>query len=121
LGFLIRKKAMVRLSSERKEKGCRMTAEDCLIAEALEALTNDITIPPQLTAGLYRYLSQRIPTGDFLRAVLENNFMEAISRAHPGLTLSSIKSLCTLMYTVFPSSAFGSHEAVDAWLAGGQN
>jgi hypothetical protein len=97
-----------------------MTAEDSLIAEALEALNNDITIPRELTAGLYRYLSQRIETGGFLRAVLENDLQEAIGRAHPGLTLSPIKALCTMIYTVFPPSAWGSREAVDAWLARGQ-
>jgi hypothetical protein len=82
---------------------------------AIEPVT--YPVPPMLLAGLERYRSQRIPTGDFLRAVLENNLKEAVGRAdiHSQAALCAITSWC---YNNLPSEAWGSPKKVDAWLAG---
>ena len=80
---------------------------------AIEPVT--FPVPPMLLEGLERYRDQRIPTGSFLRAVLENNLKEAVGRAdtHSQLALCAITSWC---YNNLPSNSWGSPEKVTAWL-----
>lgn len=90
---------------------------ETLIAEGLkgiEAYRNRIDYA--LLNGLERYLEQRIATGDFLRAVLENNLFEAVGRMHPSLHADTLRFLVELLQNYFPASSFGSPEAVTTWL-----
>lgn len=77
------------------------------------------SIDENILDGLERYLTKRVPTGGFLRAVLENNLKEAFQRAdeYNAATLRDIVSLC---YQGLPSECWGSPERVADWLAGGQ-
>lgn len=67
--------------------------------------------------ALDRYVKYRIPTGGFLRAVLENDLMRAVRKA-------DIDNLCTLYeitdYIIgnLPMECYGSPEAVSEWLQG---
>jgi hypothetical protein len=88
-----------------------------LIEDALDALSQPGAVDPSLAGGLRLYLADRVETGGFLRAVLENDFQGAIARAHPCLTLAALKGLAQLIYTTFPATSHGSPEAVRAWLA----
>lgn len=74
-------------------------------------------VPAHLRAGLWRYLSQRIRTGGFLEAVLRNDLADAVCRADPALSLTELKAIVLFLRTYAPSSAWGSPEAVEAWLA----
>jgi len=74
-------------------------------------------ITPQAKRGLDRYVKYRIPTGGFLRAVLENDFMRAIGKA-------DIDNLCTItdirdyILSELPIECYGTPEAVSKWLQG---
>jgi hypothetical protein len=72
-------------------------------------------LPEHMRDAMKLYLEDRISPGSFLRAVLENNLSEAVSRAdHINLGyLSNIVSFC---YNDIPSAAWGSPEKVEAWL-----
>lgn len=72
-------------------------------------------IPPMILEGLKRYIDQRVPTGDFLYAVLTNNLREAVFRAdlHSELSLSKI---VRWLHWEAPSQCWGSVEKVGAWL-----
>lgn len=68
-----------------------------------------------LIESFSRYVEHKIPTGDFLRAVLENNLVEAVSRAdiHNINRLPSIVQYC---YENLPHNCWGSKEIVANFL-----
>ena len=65
--------------------------------------------------GLRRYADHGIPPGDFLRAVLENNLMEAVGRADYENRLY-LYEICDYIYNEMPFNCHGSPENVRAWL-----
>jgi len=72
-------------------------------------------VPRELLEGLDRYFNQRIPTGSFLRAVLQNDLRTAVATAHP----QSMRALAAVVRVIdyhAPEEAWGSPEAVEAWL-----
>lgn len=78
---------------------------------------SEYNIPNRIVEALKRYEQDRIPTGSFLRAVLENNLTEAFQRADDEclLRLRDIVSYC---YNKLPSPCWGSKKQVSAWLKG---
>ena len=64
-----------------------------------------------------RYARERCPTGDFLRAVLENDLMEAVGRADEG-NLLCLHEICSYVYNHIPADCHGSREIVKVWLKG---
>lgn len=72
-------------------------------------------IPQRIIDSLTRYADDHIPTGDFLRAVLENNLIEAVGRADDDnkRILPEIVEYC---YNEMPSNCWGSKEDVEDWL-----
>ena len=93
-----------------------------LVAEGIEAVEQHVAdglIPRAIGVGLRHYLADRIETGGFLRAVLENDFREAVSRAAPPLTLGSLKDLAALIYTTFPALVTAARRrSRTGWLGG---
>ena len=73
-------------------------------------------IPDRIKEGLDRYVQQKCPTGDVLKAVLENNLMEAVGRADPE-SMSALREICSYLRFDIPSTCHGSPEKVKAWLA----
>ena len=65
--------------------------------------------------SLQRYVEQKIPTGGFLRAVLENNLMEACGRADEQNS-ASLFQIVAYVYNELPARSWGSPEKVVAWL-----
>jgi hypothetical protein len=71
--------------------------------------------PAVIVESLKRYADHGVPTGDFLRAVLENDLKEAVGRADHinGPALAHIVSYC---YNEIPSTSWGSPAKVEAWI-----
>lgn len=65
---------------------------------------------------MFNYLVHGFSPGSFFTAVLANDFHSAMSRSHPSNTITALKALTGWMYDCMPRRAFGSYEAVDAWL-----
>lgn len=74
-----------------------------------------ILIPPGLLEGLRMYLEDGIETGGFMRAVLENDLKGVIKRASPD-SLRALPLLINVLLGYVPLKAWGSPEAVAAWL-----
>jgi hypothetical protein len=71
---------------------------------------------PQLTLeGIKNYVDNKIPTGSFLRAVLENNLLEAFKRADEG-NISAMQEIVAYCYWEIPGNCWGSAEKVQEWL-----
>lgn len=66
-------------------------------------------------ASLDRYIYEGVPTGDFLRAVLENNLRESIGRADQD-NLTMLPHIVAWLYNEAPSKCWGAPTKVDEWL-----
>lgn len=74
-------------------------------------------LPVALVDSLCHYAIQRRETGAFLRACLENNFVEAVTRAdHENRRW--LPEIARFIYNELPGKCWGSPEAVRAWLEG---
>ncbi len=60
-------------------------------------------------------MEHRVPTGDFLRAVLSNDLREAIGRADDG-NLDALIHIVAYCYNDIPGHCWGTPEAVEGWL-----
>lgn len=74
-----------------------------------------LRVPVHLHDGLVAYLVDRRPTGQFLRAVLENNLVEAVMRADPA-SLAGLRPLLLFLVNQATSTCWGSPTLVAAWL-----
>jgi len=74
-------------------------------------------IPPRISESLGAYVNERRPTGDFLRAVLENNLTESLARADPD-NRKCLFDLVSYMYNEVPALCWGSAEKVRDWISG---
>ena len=68
-----------------------------------------------IKASIDRYATKRIPTGDFLKAVLENNLREALGRADDD-NLRDIHEIVMYCHNKIPGLCWGSPEKVKKWL-----
>lgn len=67
-------------------------------------------IPKRLVESINRYVWHGVPTGDFLRAVLSNDLMNAVARADYD-SLASICAICTYIHNAVPGCLVGSDDA----------
>lgn len=72
-------------------------------------------LPEYMVDGLWLYLSEHIPPGDFLRSVLENTFFRAVALADHNNN-KCLAAWTQLVYNELPSACWGSPEAVTGWL-----
>ncbi len=77
-------------------------------------------IPAHLLGGLDRYIRDRLPTGQFLRAVLENNLTEAYSRGNID-SVEVLPALVQYLHWCLPTPSYGSPEKVLLWLTSCQD
>ncbi len=72
-------------------------------------------VPVEITQALYRYTEQHIPTGSFLRAVLENDLTEAVARAD-FTNLRLLPEIVQYCYENLSHNCWGSPEIVKEFL-----
>lgn len=72
--------------------------------------------PRVIQQSLDRYAREGVPTGDFLRAVLENDLREAIGRAD-YINMQALPHIVAYCWNRLPSGCWGSPEAVKRWLS----
>lgn len=87
-----------------------------LSAELLTAHARREGVPDGLIVGLVRYVTHGYRPGHFLRAVLENNLMDAMARADFDSRLA-LHGICVFIYNDLPAKAHGSPARVDQWIA----
>lgn len=74
-------------------------------------------LPMYMEDGIIAYIIHGVPTGDFLGAVLSNDFVDAVGRADLTNT-RYLKEWAQFVYGVVPASpirAWGSREIVENW------
>ena len=76
-------------------------------------------IPNRTMFALRRYVTIRMAPGHFVTECLENKFAHAVCRADND-NLHAIHEIALFLFNRLPSSCWGSHEKVRAWLEGGE-
>lgn len=78
-------------------------------------------LPAYMQGGMMRYMQLGIPPGDFLSAVLANQFLEAFIHADEDNT-RHMKLYAAFLYNEAPYGSYGSVENFRSWIArGGMN
>jgi len=72
-------------------------------------------IPERTISSITRYVEERVPTGGFLRAVLSNDLMGAMSKADLH-NQQALPAICKYIYNRVPSGCWGSENIVNDWL-----
>lgn len=73
------------------------------------------TLPAHMRTGASNYLEYGLPPGDFLRAVLENDFAQAWARADE-INTACMRDWAMWLWNYVPSAAWGSRNKVEAWM-----
>jgi len=73
------------------------------------------TMREDIKDALKRYAEHKIMTGDFLKAVLENDLQMAFARADED-NVKDMLQIVRYCYNDLPSECWGSKEKVEAWL-----
>ena len=72
-------------------------------------------IPDHMHKAIRAYVLDGRRPGDFLQAVLQNNLMDAVTRADDE-NLPALRAWAMLLYNFTPEACWGSAERVDAWV-----
>ena len=72
-------------------------------------------LPGGTREALEDFATNGYAPGGFVTAVLENDFMGAFSRADTS-NLKAMEAIARYVYNVTPAEAWGSKEAVSAWI-----
>ena len=94
----------------------RATTDD--MSEATQELR--AKVPPHILPPLDRYISQHVPPGHFLTAVLSNDLREACCRAD-DVCRAAILQIVYYLHNCCPHAAWGSPEKVARWLELGRS
>ena len=73
-------------------------------------------VPPHVAPALVRYIQDHVPTGGFLRAVLENDLFKAFAKADLA-SRAGMEAILSYIYNEAPAPCWGSKKAVKQWLA----
>ena len=73
-------------------------------------------IRPDIINTIRKYADHGRPTGDFVKACLENNLSEALARAD-DTNILVLREIMMYIYWEVPSPCWGSKEQVADWLA----
>jgi len=77
---------------------------------------NRSNIPPALIEGLNLYAEQGVPLGSFLRAVVANDFLDAVARADE-YSMRALPAVAWMVYQDLPCLCHGSRKVYKAWCA----
>jgi hypothetical protein len=72
-------------------------------------------VPQHTLDALNRYRYDGLFPGDFLYAVLTNDFMQAFSKAD-DLNIANMYAIAKWVYNEMPTAAFGSPENIKSWI-----
>ena len=74
-----------------------------------------MSLPDYTKEGIDAYVEDGVPPGEFLRAVLANDLMEAFGQADTN-NRAAMFYICMYIYNQIPREAWGSYEKVKAWI-----
>jgi hypothetical protein len=104
------------MTDDFAKKALEATAEPFRrMRDVLDARSYD-NIPPLVMEAMKRYAKEGSGVGDFLQAVIGNDFMDAIGRAD-DYSIRVLPAIASYIYMEFPAKSHGSRQVYRAWLA----
>jgi hypothetical protein len=79
---------------------------------------NWLDVPERMRPGIVRYVERGVEPGYFLRAIFQNDLIEAARRADDE-NAEILPSYALLMLRSLPAACWGSRADYDAWIARG--
>jgi hypothetical protein len=76
---------------------------------------NYTILPEHMREEMQGYMEHGIPTGDFLYAILCNDFVRALGHAD-SINTARIVDYAKFLYSEAPQICWGSEERVNAWI-----
>ena len=76
---------------------------------------NGVGIPEHMIGAVLGYFNDHVEPGDFIVALLANDFMEACRRADVK-NLEALQAWAAFLYNEAPANSYGSPEKVKAWI-----
>lgn len=76
---------------------------------------NEFVVRADMVEALWEYVHQGVPLGDFLRAVVCNDLVEACGRADDG-NVRNMPAFAAYLYNEMPQGSWGSAEAYERWI-----
>lgn len=76
----------------------------------------EYVVPEEIKEALWNYFSYGLDPGGFCMAVLQNNFANAICRAHRSLSAECLRSISMWLMAYGPSYSYGSIEDITSWM-----
>lgn len=73
-------------------------------------------IPERMLEGLRRYIDHGVPTGDFLRLIISNDFVHAVGHADDE-NVRNLPAYAGYMYNEMPGGSYGSKERYNGWIS----
>jgi len=90
--------------------------ERFVVRDHLRARLVERGVPVHLHEGLLAYILERREPGQFLRAVLRNDLLDAVMRMSPG-SFEVLRAVVLFLFNHVPAPCWGSEARVVAWLA----
>ena len=73
-------------------------------------------IPERTLDSLKRYATSGVPTGGFLRSILEDRGVFIVVGRADEENYAALKEILKYIYNEIPAACWGSPEEVDAWI-----
>lgn len=83
--------------------------------EALIHLAITYGVPSHIIEGIVGYILDGLPPGGFVRAVLENDLMEAFGRADIE-NGANMRQIVSFLYNHAPTDCYGNSDKVTRWI-----
>ena len=77
-------------------------------------------VPEHTKSALENYVEKGLPTGDFLKCVLSNNFVGAVARADHE-NFEALQEIAMWMYNEAPQACWGNEAKYLRWLQDHRN
>ena len=72
-------------------------------------------LPEHMRGGVERYIIHGLPPGDFLRAVLQNDFIGAFAQAD-DINIGNMRLWAMWLWNYAPRGSYGSPERYNEWV-----
>jgi hypothetical protein len=82
----------------------------------IQATFDQWEVDGEYSQVMYNYLVYGFYPGSFFTSILANDFVGAMNHSHPANTISALRRLVGWIQDYMPAMAWGSYDAVKAWV-----
>lgn len=76
----------------------------------------DFDVPEEMKEAFWNYFAYGWDPGGFGMSILKNDFINAVCRAHPVLSVENLRHIAKWLINYAPTGSFASAENVKSWI-----